>query len=72
MKNVPRWSGLNHFDGIIEKDFADGKKWDDVSRVSYLRFVACSLADHSYRSSSTSHIVFSRTKSPNVATYYSS
>jgi hypothetical protein len=30
----PRWPQLAHFDGIINKDFNDGKKWEDIAKVS--------------------------------------
>lgn len=33
VKNIPRWPGLAHFESILEVDFGDGKKWDDIAKV---------------------------------------
>lgn len=30
---IPRWSGLNHFSSVLKQDFADGRKYEDISKV---------------------------------------
>jgi hypothetical protein len=35
MDSTPRWRGLNHFSAIMKVDFTDGRKYEDISKVSY-------------------------------------
>ncbi|KAH9038489.1 hypothetical protein EDB85DRAFT_2287447 [Lactarius pseudohatsudake] len=30
---VPRWSGLNHFQGVMKISFTDGTKFEDISKI---------------------------------------
>ncbi|KAH9959022.1 hypothetical protein BJV74DRAFT_799983 [Russula compacta] len=30
--DVPRWSGLNHFQGVMKVSFTDGSKYEDISK----------------------------------------
>lgn len=34
MDSIPRWSGLNHFSAVMKVDFTDGRKYEDISKVS--------------------------------------
>lgn len=34
ISEIPSWSGLNHFSGIMKTEFADGSKYEDISKVS--------------------------------------
>lgn len=34
MDSTPRWSGLNHFSAVMKVDFTDGRKYEDISKVS--------------------------------------
>jgi hypothetical protein len=36
MDSTPRWSGLNHFSAVMKVDFTDGRKYEDISKVSGL------------------------------------
>src|ERR1700743_1574119 len=31
--SVPSWRDLNHFNNYINENFADGSKWEDISKV---------------------------------------
>jgi len=33
---MPPWSGLNHFSAVMKTDFADGSKYEDISKVTQL------------------------------------
>ncbi|KAI0087282.1 hypothetical protein BDY19DRAFT_893062 [Irpex rosettiformis] len=32
--SIPRWSKLAHFETILNIEFADGNKWDDISKIT--------------------------------------
>ncbi|KZP33133.1 hypothetical protein FIBSPDRAFT_721651, partial [Athelia psychrophila] len=33
--SLPRWSGLNHFNGVTHMLFSDGSKYEDISKVNF-------------------------------------
>lgn len=35
---VPRWSGLIHFQEVMNVSFTDGTKYEDISKVRYFLF----------------------------------
>lgn len=36
MELMPRWRNLNHFNHVMEVHFADGSKYEDISKVCHI------------------------------------
>lgn len=39
MAALPRWRNLNHFSAVVEVHFADGTKFEDISKVWQIRLI---------------------------------